>query len=70
VSCEGTQAETLDALEDLVGALDPNEGLRDAIAHPDVQADRVLQRHRRAVDTALELPTGQLRESALDLVDP
>ncbi len=69
-SVVGSQAEAVDAGEDVIGCLGPAKGLGIAVDLVDVGFNRVLQFARRAMYAALKLPHCQVREETLDLIDP
>src|SRR5215467_2564424 len=71
VSCLGSsQAKALDACEDLVGGLDPDEGLGVFVVGLEERPDGRLQGASAAMSAAAELLLGQLCEPPFDLVDP
>jgi hypothetical protein len=67
---EGSEAEAFDVGEDVVGRLDPAEGLGFGVGGIDEGADVVLEIGDGAVNPAAERAVGQQAEPALDLVDP
>ncbi len=71
VSCpKGSWTRSLDAGEDLVGGLDPAERAWILVVGLQVQADRVLELARAAVNTTRQLLACQFGEPPLHLVDP
>src|SRR5438270_13196562 len=71
VSClRGSQAKSLDAGEDLVGRLDPDERLGLFIVGGEVEPDCVLESAGAAMSAAPKLLLSQGGEPPLDLIDP
>lgn len=62
--------EFRDAGQDLIGGLGPHERPWIAVAGLQVLLDRTLERGRAAMHSPAELLLGEVREPALDLVDP
>ena len=67
---QGCEAESLDSGQDIVGGLDPFEGLRALVVMVDVADDRCLEFPSGAVDATADLPLRHLSEEALYMVDP
>src|SRR5215218_10402367 len=66
----GPLAEALDAVEDLVDGLGPDEGARVGVGGLDVAPDRLFQGVGAAEDAASELAAGEQGEPCLDEVEP
>ena len=63
-------AEALDAGKDVIGGFGPAERLWVIVVLVDERGDRAVERGDAAVGAAAELPLGEQREEALDLIDP
>src|SRR3712207_7702047 len=61
--CGGPQAEALDAVEDLVGGLGPDEGARVGVGGLDVAPDRPFQGVGAAEDAASDRKSTRLNSS-------
>ena len=60
----------MDGGEDVVGGLGPSEGLGVGIVGVDVGVDGLFELGDGAEHAAADMPLGEQREEALDLVDP
>ena len=63
-------AEALDAGKDVIGGFGPAERLWVGVVLVDERGDRGVERGDAAVDAAADLPLGEQREEALDLIEP
>src|SRR5262249_18437792 len=63
-------AKASDASEDLIGRLDPDEGLGLLVVNLEVKANCVFQLARAAMRPTPDLLLGQGCEPALDLIEP
>ena len=66
----GALAEASEAVEDVIGALGPDEGARGGVGCLDVAADRCFQGVDCREDAAPDLAQGAQGEPALDQVEP
>jgi hypothetical protein len=70
VDCEGIGAISRDRLKDGIGRLGPDKGLWVGNMGLDEGDDVCLELMDTAMGTALDLPVGEQREPAFDLVQP
>jgi len=70
VDLDGSLAEALDRLEDLVGGFGPFEGLAGFVVRLDVGEDGLAESGNAGVRAPLEGVLGEQSEEALDEVEP